>query len=45
MVFKVFDSDPDAGVWFTTHTAFTDPTSPVDAAPRESIEMRALAFY
>ncbi len=45
IVFKVFDSDPDAGVRFTAHTAFDDPTSPPDAAPRESIEMRALVFY
>lgn len=45
IVFKVFDSDADAGVRFTAHTAFDDPTSPPDAAPRESIEMRALVFY
>ena len=45
LVFKVFDSDASAGVRFTAHTSFTDPTSPPNAAPRESIEMRALAFY
>jgi len=45
IVFKVFDSDPSAGVRFTAHTAFDDPTSPPDAKPRESIEMRALVFY
>jgi hypothetical protein len=45
IVFKVFDSDASAGVRFTAHTSFTDPTSPPDAAPRESIEMRAFAFY
>ena len=45
MVFKVFDTDPSAGVRFTAHTAFDDPTTPPDAAGRESIEMRALAFY
>ncbi|KAF5340246.1 hypothetical protein D9611_007794 [Ephemerocybe angulata] len=27
------------------HTAFIDPTTPVDAPPRESIELRALVFY
>ncbi len=45
LVFKVFDTDPSAGVRFTAHTAFNDPTSPPDAKIRESIEMRALAFY
>ncbi len=45
LVFKVFDSDASAGVRFTAHTSFTDPTSPLDAKPRESIEMRALVFY
>lgn len=45
LVFKVFDTDASAGVRFTAHTAFTDPTSPSDAKPRESIEMRALAFF
>lgn len=45
IVFKVFDTDPSAGVRFTAHSAFTDPTSPPDAGIRESIEMRALVFY
>ena len=45
IVFKVFDSDASAGVRFTAHTAFNDPTSPPDAKLRESIEMRALVFY
>ena len=45
LVFKVFDTDGDAGVRFTAHTAFDDPTTPPDAKERESIEMRALAFY
>ena len=45
MVFKVFDTDASAGVRFTAHTAFHDPTTPPDAKGRESIEMRALAFY
>ena len=45
LVFKVFDSDASAGVRFTAHTAFDDPNGAPDAAPRESIEMRALAFY
>ena len=45
LVFKVFDSDADAGVRFTAHTSFDDPNTAPDAAPRESIEMRALVFY
>jgi hypothetical protein len=45
LVFKVFDTDASAGVRFTAHTAFDDPTSPPNAAIRESIEMRALVFY
>ncbi len=45
IVFKVFDSDPSAGTRFTAHTGFDDPTTKPGAAPRESIEMRALVFY
>ena len=45
LVFKVFDSDASAGVRFTAHTSFEDPNTAPDAAPRESIEMRALVFY
>ena len=41
--FKLFDSDPDA-VQFTAHTAFEDPTASGDAAPRQSIELRTIAF-
>jgi len=45
IVFKVFDTDHSAGVRFTAHSAFSDPTTPPNAGIRESIEMRALAFY
>lgn len=45
IVFKVFDSDASAGTRFTAHSGFDDPTSGPDAAPRQSIEMRALVFY
>lgn len=45
IVFKVFDTDATAGVRFTAHSAFDDPTSSPDAAIRQSIEMRALAFF
>jgi hypothetical protein len=45
MVFKVFDTDRTAGVPFTAHSAFIDPTSAPAARPRESIEMRSLVFF
>lgn len=45
MVFKCYDSERDGRSRFTAHTAFTDPTSPEDAPPRESIESRTFAFY
>ncbi|MES2700404.1 MAG: CmcJ/NvfI family oxidoreductase [Pseudomonadota bacterium] len=43
MVFKLFDSKADA-VQFTAHSAFEDPTAPADAAPRQSVELRTIAF-
>ncbi|MDE2284422.1 MAG: methyltransferase [Hyphomicrobiales bacterium] len=45
IVFKVFDSTRDGRARFTAHTAFDDPTSPANARPRESIEIRTLAFF
>ena len=45
IVFKVFDSEKDGRARFTAHTAFDDPTAPPDARPRESIEIRTLAFF
>lgn len=45
LVFKVFDSATDGRARFTAHSAFADPTSPANAAPRESIEMRTIAFF
>jgi hypothetical protein len=44
-VFKVFDSEKDGRARWTAHTAFEDPTSPPHARPRESIEIRTLAFF
>lgn len=44
LVFKVYDKKED-GPRFVFHTAFTDPSSPPDAPPRKSIEVRAIAFY
>ena len=42
---KTYDSATDGRTRFTIHTAFTDPTSPPDAAPRQSIETRCFAFF
>jgi hypothetical protein len=44
-VFKVFDSEKDGRARWTAHTAFDDPTTPPHAHPRESIEIRTLAFF
>lgn len=41
-----YDSVDDGSVAvLTPHTAFVDPSTPADALPRESIELRALVFY
>jgi hypothetical protein len=45
LVFKVYDSEKDGRARWTAHTAFDDPTSPPNARPRESIEIRTLAFF
>jgi len=45
IVFKVYDSLTDGRARWTAHTAFDDPTSPANARPRESIEIRTLAFF
>ena len=45
LVFKVYDSLQDGRARFTAHTAFEDPTTPPHARPRESIEIRTLAFF
>ncbi len=44
MLLKCYDSD-SGRARFTAHTAFEDPTSPEDAAARESVEVRTLAFF
>jgi len=44
-VFKVFDSLKDGRARWTAHTAFEDPTTPPHARPRESIEIRTMAFF
>ena len=45
LVFKCYDSLNDGRARFTAHASFDDPTTPADAPPRESIEMRTLAFF
>ena len=45
LVFKVYDSLQDGRARFTAHTAFDDPSAPAGARPRESIEIRTLAFF
>jgi glutathione S-transferase len=44
LVFNVYDKQED-GPRFVFHTAFSDPSSPADAPPRKSIEVRAVAFF
>jgi hypothetical protein len=45
IVFKVYDSLKDGRARWSAHTAFDDPTAPPNARPRESIEIRTLAFF
>jgi hypothetical protein len=45
LLFKCYDSKLDGRARFTAHTGFEDPTSPPGAPPRESNEIRALAFF
>lgn len=44
LVFKTNDSDPSQP-HNVPHTAFNDPSCPSGAAPRASIEMRAIAYW
>ncbi len=44
MLIKCYNSRKDVAR-FTAHTAFTDPTTPPDAEPRASIEIRTVAFF
>jgi hypothetical protein len=45
LLIKSYDSATDGRARFTPHSAFEDVTAPPDKLPRESIEVRALAFY
>jgi hypothetical protein len=45
LLLKCYDSATDGRTRFGPHTAFIDPTTPADAPPRESIELRTLVFH
>jgi hypothetical protein len=45
LLLKIYDSRDDGTARLTAHTAFEDPTTPDGAAPRRSIELRALVFW
>ncbi|HVX79674.1 MAG TPA: CmcJ/NvfI family oxidoreductase [Bradyrhizobium sp.] len=45
LLLKCYDSVTDGRTRFGPHTAFVDPTTPSDAPPRESIELRTLVFH
>lgn len=45
LVFKVYDSAKDGRARWGAHVSFDDPTTRPNAGPRESIEVRAFAFY
>lgn len=45
LLMKQYDSDPAATARYAFHCAFADPQAPKDAPPRESIEVRTVAFF
>jgi hypothetical protein len=45
LLLKCCDTIDDGRARFMPHTSFADPTTPPDAAPRESIEIRTLVFH
>lgn len=45
ILLKTYDSETDGRARFVGHTAFDDPTSAPDAATRESVEIRTIAFF
>lgn len=45
LLLKNFDSETDRRARCALHSAFLDPAAPDDAAPRESIELRTIAFH
>ena len=45
LLLKTYDSETDGRARFMGHTAFEDPNTPADALTRQSIELRAMAFF
>jgi hypothetical protein len=45
VLIRCFDSARNGAARFSAHTGFDDPTSPPDAPPRESLEVRTLVFF
>jgi hypothetical protein len=45
LLIKCHDSATDGRARLSFHSAFADPTTPADAPPRESIELRTLVFF
>ncbi len=45
LLIKGYVSRTDGRARFALHTAFNDPTTPPNGAPRESIVVRALVFF
>ena len=45
LLLKCYDSAHDGRARFMPHTAFADPTPHAEVAPRESIELRTIAFF
>lgn len=44
LLLKTYDSETDRAR-FMPHTAFEDPNTPANALPRESVEVRTIAFF
>ncbi|MDT4847151.1 hypothetical protein FQZ97_812000 [compost metagenome] len=44
LVLKMWDTESERSQW-AAHTAFSDPTSKPDAAPRVSLDARFIAFF
>ncbi|WP_416898800.1 MAG: CmcJ/NvfI family oxidoreductase [Minwuia sp.] len=45
LLLKTYDSATDGRSRFNVHSAFADPDTPPDAKPRQSIEVRTMAFF
>ena len=45
VLIRCYDSALRGAARFSAHTGFDDPTSPPDAPPRESLEVRMLVFF